>query len=123
MAEIHIVDDKTLKLSVQLEDALFMIREASEHINEYAREIVTITEKMPEFAYTYFCFYAYDSAALFERMLGIDPKQYFSFSLDAPDSFFYTLYGGMSGLYEQAKRCLEAPQEVSPHDTQVISYD
>ncbi|GJM79729.1 hypothetical protein HMSSN139_22250 [Paenibacillus sp. HMSSN-139] len=60
---------------------------------------------MPEFQYTYFCFYAYDTAALFEHMLGIDPKQYLSFSLDAPDSFFYTLYGGMKGLSSAARLC------------------
>jgi hypothetical protein len=39
-------------------------------------------------------------------MLGMDPKQYTSFSLDAPDAFFYALYGGMAGLYEEAKKSL-----------------
>ncbi|KQO17297.1 hypothetical protein SAMN04487969_104272 [Paenibacillus algorifonticola] len=103
MAEVTIVNEKTIKIAVQLEDALTMIRDAQTHITEYAFDIVTMVEKMPQFNYTYFCFYAYDSAALFERMLDTDPKQYTSFSLDAPDSFFYALYGGMTGLYEEAR--------------------
>ncbi|MEF2968838.1 hypothetical protein V3851_23870 [Paenibacillus sp. M1] len=98
MATVTVVDEKTIKISVDLEDALNMIAEAESNLERYAAEILTIAEKMPEFQYTYFCFYAYDTAMLFEKMLGIDPKQYLSFSLDAPDSFFYTLYGGMKGL-------------------------
>lgn len=108
MPTIDIVDEKTIKIHVTLEDALSMIQEASSHVENYADEIITIYEKMPVFEYTYFCFYAYDSARLFEHMLGIDPKQYLSFSLDAPDSFFYTLFGGMAGLLEQAKQSLAA---------------
>jgi hypothetical protein len=104
MATIDIVDEKTLKIEVTLEDAVAMIREASSHPEEYAGEIVTIYERMPEFQFTYFCFYAYDSARLFEKMLGIDPKSFLSFSLEAPDAFFYSLYGGMAGLYETAKQ-------------------
>ncbi len=104
MAEITIVDDQTIKISVRLEDAIIMVTEASRDTSLYASEIVTIYEKMPVFEYTYFCFYAYDSAVLFEFILGIDPKQYNSFSLDAPDSFFYALYGGMAALYDTAKQ-------------------
>lgn len=104
MADIDIVDERTIKIKVTLEDALAMIRESSCKLDEYAAEIVTIYEKMPAFQYIYFCFYAYDSAVLFEHMLGLDPKQYTSFSLDAPDAFFFALYGGMAGLYEEAKR-------------------
>lgn len=104
MAGIDIIDERTIKIKVTLEDALTMIRESSRRLDEYADEIVTIYEKMPQFQYIYFCFYAYDSARLFEHMLGIDPKQYTSFSLDAPDAFFFALYGGMAGLYEEAKR-------------------
>lgn len=103
MAIVTKVDDTTLDISVELEDALAMVNEAARHIERYAQEILTIYERMPEFDYTYFCFYAYDTAELFESMLGIDPKNFLSFSLNAPDSFFYTLYGGMAGLYEQAK--------------------
>lgn len=101
MATIEIIDEKTLNIKVSLEDALAMIAEAESDLERYAAEIVTIAEKMPE--YTYFCFYAYDTAELFEKMLGIDPKQYLSFSLEAPDSFFYTLYGGMKGLSGMAR--------------------
>jgi len=104
MAKVDIIDDKTIKIQVTMEDAISMVQEASRQLDEYASEVVTIYEKMPEFQYTYFCFYAYDSARLFERMLGIDPKEYNSFSLDAPDAFFYSLYGGMAGLYASAKR-------------------
>lgn len=104
MAEITIVDEQTIKISVSLEDAIIMVSEASRDISLYASDIVTIYEKMPVFEYTFFCFYAYDSAALFEFMLDIDPKQYNSFSLDAPDSFFYALYGGMAALYDTAKQ-------------------
>jgi len=106
MARIDIIDEKTIRIGVQLEDALFMVEEARRAPAEYAHDIVTIAERMPEFQYTYFCFYAYDSAALFERMLGTDPKQYLSFSLDAPDAFFYALYGGMQALYPAAKASL-----------------
>ncbi|MBW7475230.1 hypothetical protein K0T92_10775 [Paenibacillus oenotherae] len=104
MAVVDIVDERTIKIKVTMDDALSMVRESSRQLDEYAAEIVTIYEKMPEFQYIYFCFYAYDSARLFEQMLGIDPKLYTSFSLDAPDAFFFTLYGGMAGLYEEAKR-------------------
>ena len=106
MANVEIIDEKTIRIKVTLEDAVTMVQTAALHIDEYASEIVTIYEKMPEFQYTYFCFYAYDSARLFERMLGVDPKAYTSFSLDAPDAFFYALYGGMAGLYEEAKKCV-----------------
>jgi hypothetical protein len=104
MANVDVIDAKTIKIKVTLEDAISMVREASAHLDKYASEIVTIYEKMPEFQYTYFCFYAYDSSRLFENMLGIDPKDYNSFSLDAPDAFFYSLYGGMAGLYGAAKQ-------------------
>lgn len=106
MPDIQIIDEKTIKITVTLKDAIVMVTEASRNAVLYAKEIVTIYEKMPEFEYTYFCFYAYDTAALFEFMLEMDPKNYTSFSLDAPDSFFYALYGGMSGLYEEARKVL-----------------
>jgi hypothetical protein len=106
MAKVAILDEKTLKIAVDLDDAIAMIREAEQHVERYAKDITTIYEKMPEFQFVYFCFYAYDSAALFEHMLGIDPKQYLSLSLDAPDAFFYALYGGMAALYEKAKAAL-----------------
>ncbi len=102
MATIDIIDEKTIKITVTMDDAISMVQEASHHVDDYADEITQIYEKMPEFQYTYFCFYAYDTARLFEKMLGIDPKEYTSFSLDAPDSFFYSLYGGMAGLYAEA---------------------
>ena len=104
MSNVQVIDEKTIKITVGLEDAITMVTEASQNVEKYADEIVKIYEKMPEFEYTYFCFYAYDTATLFENMLGVDPKQYTSFSLDAPDAFFYALYGGMSGLQEEARR-------------------
>lgn len=106
MAQVTAVDEKTLKVKVELEDAIAMIREAEQHVALYAKDITTIYEKMPAFQFVHFCFYAYDSASLFEKMLGVDPKQMLSFSLDAPDAFFYTLYGGMAALYEKAKAAL-----------------
>lgn len=105
MAVTTVVDETTLRLKVELADAVAMIQEAASDIAKYAVDIVTIYEKMPLLDYKHFCFYAFDSAALFEQMLGIDPKQYLYFSLDAPDAFFYALYGGMAGLYEKALRC------------------
>jgi hypothetical protein len=108
MADIRILDEKTIRISVTLEDALTMIREAERNMARYAEEIVTIFEKMPVFEYTSFCFYAYDSAGLFEYMLGMDPRKYTSFSLDAPDAFFYALYGGMAALQATAKASLAA---------------
>lgn len=104
MADIQIVDERTIKITADIRDSLTMIGEARAHTREYSQDIVTIYEKMPEFDYIYFCFYAYDSASLFEHMLGIDPKKYTSFSMNAPDSFFHTLYGGMAALYEEAKQ-------------------
>lgn len=103
MAQINEIDETTIRISVDLADAVHMVQRASEDIPAYAKDIVTIYEKMPAFDYTSFCFYAYDSAKLFEELLGIDPRQYYSFSLDAPDAFFYTLYGGMASLYTHAK--------------------
>lgn len=105
MANVNIIDDKKIKIELSMDDAIAMIQQAAEKIDEYAFEIVTIFEEMPNFQYTYYCFYAIEnSAQLFENMLGIDPKQYHSFSLDAPDAFFYSLYGGMASLYPQAKK-------------------
>lgn len=107
MAHVEIIDDTTLRITLRLEDAITMVQMAQREQAEYAQEIITIYEKMPVFEYTHFCFYAYDSARLFEQMLGIDPKSYLSFSLDAPDSFFYALYGGMAGLYESSLQLVQ----------------
>lgn len=84
MAKITVVDEKTIKIAVDLEDAITMIREAEKNVERYAKDIVTIYEKMPEFQFVHFCFYAYDSAALFEHMLGVDPKQYLPFPSTRP---------------------------------------
>ncbi|MDQ0191065.1 hypothetical protein JI721_14390 [Alicyclobacillus cycloheptanicus] len=110
MAKIDVIDDKTIRISVELADAVKMVDEAASDIPAYASDIVTIYEKMPAFNYTSFCFYAYDSAKLFEFMLGMDPRNYNSFSLDAPDAFFYTLYGGMAALYDAAKAEVQKTQ-------------
>lgn len=107
MAHVEIIDDTTLRITLRLEDAITMVKMAQLEQAEYAQEIITIYEKMPVFEYTHFCFYAYDSARLFEQMLSIDPKSYLSFSLDAPDSFFYALYGGMAGLYESSLQLVQ----------------
>ncbi|WP_429350314.1 hypothetical protein [Paenibacillus sp. 4624] len=96
------MNETTLRLTLGLEDAVSMIRIAQREQTTYAQEIITIYEKMPVFEFTHFCFYAYDSARLFERVLEMDPKTYLSFSLDAPDAFFYALYGGMAALYESS---------------------
>lgn len=104
MATAQQIDDTTLKITMNVEDAVAMIREAASDPHKYAHDIKVIYEKMPEFNYTFFCFYAYDSAALFEHLLPVDPKNFLSFSLDAPDAFFYTLYGGMAGLHEQLSK-------------------
>ncbi|MNS22567.1 hypothetical protein D3C72_543650 [compost metagenome] len=106
MADVRIVDERTIKITAGIPDALYMIHEARSDVQKYAHDIVTIFEKMPEFEYIYFCFYAYNSALLFENMLGIDPKKYTSFSMDAPDAFFHTLYGGMAALHEEARHYL-----------------
>lgn len=103
MAQVDIIDDQTLRITLGLDDAVTMVQLAGREQAKYTEDIITIYEKMPGFAFTHFCFYAYDSASLFEHMLGMDPKQYMSFSLDAPDSFFHALYGGMAALYESAK--------------------
>ncbi len=104
MATAAVPEAKKLVITATIQDAAEMIAEAKSDIPFYAHDIVTIYERMPEFEYTYFCFYAYDSAKLFEHMLKpVDPKSFLSFSLTAPDAFFYTLYGGMCALYEQAK--------------------
>ncbi|MFC9709829.1 hypothetical protein ACFTRD_16955 [Paenibacillus sp. NPDC056933] len=102
MPHVEIINDTTLRIMLGLEDAIAMVQMAQREQAEYAQEIITIYEKMPVFEYTHFCFYAYDSARLFEHVLGMDPKAYLSFSLDAPESFFYALYGGMAALYESS---------------------
>ncbi|MEK4367931.1 hypothetical protein MHI48_18645 [Paenibacillus sp. FSL H7-0942] len=107
MAHVEIIDDTTLRITLRLEDATTMVQLAQREQAEYAQEIITIYEKMPVFEYTHFCFYAYDSARLFERLLGMDPKAYLSFSLDAPESFFYALYGGMAALYESSLQLVQ----------------
>jgi hypothetical protein len=107
MAEVNIIDSSTIRIKVTLQDAVDMVQAAALEPVKYAQEIVTIYEKMPVFDYTYFCFYAYDSAALFEKQLGMDPRVYTSFSLDAPDAFFYTLFGGMATLYPEALKQMQ----------------
>ncbi|WP_339194167.1 hypothetical protein MKY95_20320 [Paenibacillus sp. FSL P4-0176] len=107
MAHVEIIDDTTLRITLRLEDATTMVQLAQREQAEYAQEIITIYEKMPVFEHTHFCFYAYDSAKLFERVLGMDPKAYLSFSLDAPESFFYALYGGMAALYESSLQLVQ----------------
>ncbi|MCL6632055.1 MAG: hypothetical protein K6T63_05415 [Alicyclobacillus herbarius] len=107
MAQLERLEKGGLRISVNEADALRMVQQAAGNIPTYAHDIVTIYEKMPAFDYTNFCFYAYDSARLFEWVLGEDPRNYRSFSLDAPDAFFYILYGGMAALYESAKVALE----------------
>lgn len=90
-----------------------MVNEAVRDVSAYAWDIVTIYEKMPAFDYSSFCFYAYDSARLFEFVLGMDPRNYNSFSINAPDAFFYALYGGMVALYDTAKQVAQAEQAAS----------
>ena len=105
MAKVNIIDTKTVTIELTLDDAISMVQKAAKNIEKYAIEIVTTFEKMPKFNYIYYCFYAFDdSAKLFEEMLEIDPKNYNSFSLNAPDSFFHCLYGGMASLYLDAQR-------------------
>ena len=110
MADIHIVNERAIRISVGLADAVRIVQHAADDVARYARDIVTIFDKMPAFDYTSFCFYAYDTASLFEWLLDMDPRQYLSFSLDAPDAFFYALYGGMASLYDVAKACLAREQ-------------
>lgn len=111
MANVEIVNEKAIHISVNLEDAVRMVNEAARDVSAYARDVVTIYEKMPAFDYINFCFYAYDSAQLFEYMLGMDPRNYNSFTLNAPDTFFYALYGGMAALYDAAKEALHHREE------------
>lgn len=113
MAEIEIVNETTIRISVDVDDAIRMIDKAASNVPSYARDIVTIYEKMPAFDYTSFCFYAYDTARLFEYVLGTSPRDYTSFSLKAPDAFFYSLYGGMAALYHTAKASLASQAAAS----------
>ena len=106
LADILQLSETAIKISVDIPDALSMVNEAAANVEGFAHDIAVIYEKMPLFDYTNFCFYAYNSAQLFQRMLGMDAREYTSFSLDAPDGFFYTLYGGMAALYPQAQSVL-----------------
>lgn len=108
MAQIELLKETAIRISVDLSDAIRMVQEAARDIPKYARDIVIIAEKMPAFDYTNFCFYAYDSAQLFEFILHTDPREYLSFALDAPDAFFYAVYGGMNALSAAARQVLEA---------------
>lgn len=118
MAHVEIMNETTLRLTLGLEDAVSMIQIAQREQAAYAQEIITIYEKMPVFEFTHFCFYAYDSARLFERVLEMDPKTYLSFSLGAPDSFFYALYGGMSALYESSIELVQQTQAATAVSTE-----
>lgn len=111
MAQVETLSPTALRIHVTLDDAVEMVAEAARDVKKYAHDIITIYEKMPMFDFVHFCFYAYDSARLFERQIGIDPRQYQSFSLDAPDAFFYALYGGMAALYHQATSCIKGGDE------------
>ena len=113
MATIETFNESAIRIHVTIEDALTMLTEAVGDVPKYARDIVTIFEKMPAFDYTSFCFYAYNTASLFEFMLDMNPKNYTSFSLDAPDAFFYVLYGGMASLQDQAKTAFALVGDVS----------
>lgn len=42
MATITVIDDKTIKIAVELEDALHMIEEAESNLEHYAARICTI---------------------------------------------------------------------------------
>lgn len=113
MARIEEQNEKSIRIHVEIEDALTMSAQAARNVPRYARDIVTIFEKMPAFDYTNFCFYAYNTAELFEYMLGINPRDYTAFSLDAPDAFFHVLYGAMSALYAQALPLVREGSEAS----------
>ena len=105
LANVSIIDEKTVTIELAIEDAVSMVRKATTNIEKYANEIITIFEQMPKFNYTHYCFYAFEnSAKLFEALLEIDPKNYNSFSVNASDSFFYCLYGGMASLYPDAQK-------------------
>ena len=118
MAHVEIMNETTLRLTLGLEDAVSMIQIAQREQAAYAQEIITIYEKMPVFEFTHFCFYAYDSARLFERVLEMGPKTYLSFSLDAPDAFFYALYGGMAALYESSIELVQQTNEATAVSTE-----
>lgn len=51
MAEVEVLNPTTLRITATLEDALTMINEASDHLEEFAEDIITICDKMPEFDY------------------------------------------------------------------------
>ena len=106
MAKITVVDEKTIKIAVDLEETMItMTREAEKNVERYAKDIVTIYEKMPEFQFVHFCFYAYDSAALFEHMLGSTRSSISPFPRCARWLLLYPLRG-MAALYERAKAML-----------------
>ena len=105
MAKVSIIDENTVTIELTLEDAVSMVQKATTNIEKYAIEIVTNFEQMPKFNYIHYCFYAFEnSAKLFEDLLEIDPKNYNSFSVNAPDSFYHCLYGGMASLYPDAQK-------------------
>ena len=49
MAQIDIINETTIKIHVQLDDAVKMVQEAASHMEQYASDVVTIFEKMPFF--------------------------------------------------------------------------
>ena len=92
MAKVNIIDEKTVTIELTIEDAVSMVQKARKNMSKYANEIITTFEQMPKFNYIFYCFYAFgNSAKLFETMLEIDPKNYNSFSVNAPDSFYHCL--------------------------------
>lgn len=45
MAKVNVIDDRTLKIELSLEDAISMVQQAAGEVDKFASEIITIFEK------------------------------------------------------------------------------
>ncbi len=86
-------------VELDLSDLQALIDEATRNIDDYKDEIAMIYDKMPQFDYIYFCFYAYSTYRLLEATFNIDIDKVGHIRVDAPEAFFYAFYGMIQTLH------------------------
>src|SRR5699024_11530058 len=80
-------------VELDLSDLQALIDEATRNIDDYKDEIAMIYDKMPQFDYIYFCFYAYSTYLLLEATFNIDIDIVGLIRVDVSVEFFYAFFG------------------------------
>src|SRR5699024_12455677 len=86
-------------VELDVSDLQALIGEATSNIDDYKDEIAMIYDKMPQFDYIYFCFYAYSTYRLLEATFNIDIDIVGHIRVDSPEEFFYAFYGMIQTLH------------------------